>query len=82
MEYDDTNRGAIFINKKRTNDNQPHMRGEINVNGVDYWISAWTKTSKNGEKYQSLSVTLKDEGLARSAPAANANNVIDDNLPF
>lgn len=60
-EFDNTNRGAIFSNKKREKDSQPHMRGTLNVEGVEYWVSAWTSTAKSGERYQSLTVQRKDE---------------------
>lgn len=55
--YDNTNSGALFKNDKQGNDNWPDYRGQINVNGQDFWISAWLKTSKkDGTKYMSLAV--------------------------
>jgi uncharacterized protein (DUF736 family) len=58
-QYDNTNRGALFANKDRDNDNQPNATGSLNVDGKEYLLAAWTKTSKKGEKYQSLSVKPK-----------------------
>ena len=81
-QYDNTNTGALFANKDRASDNHPNARGTINVGGVEYWISAWTKTSKAGEKFQSLSVTPKEP---QQAPAPAAINQIDDfesDIPF
>jgi len=49
-EYDNTNSGALFKNDKQGNDNWPDYRGQINVNGEDFWISAWLKTSKKDGK--------------------------------
>ena len=45
MEYDNTNKGALFINDKKDKDNpedrKPDMTGKINVDGSDFFISAW-----------------------------------------
>ena len=58
-QYDDSNRGALFRNTKRENERQPEYNGSINVDGVDYWLSAWLKEGKNG-KFFSLSVKRKE----------------------
>lgn len=61
-EYDNTNSGALFKNDKQGNDNWPDYRGQINVNGEDFWISAWLKTSKkDGKKYMSLAIQANDK---------------------
>ena len=55
--YDNTNSGALFKNDKQGNENWPDYRGQINVDGQDFWISAWLKTSKkDGTKYMSLAI--------------------------
>lgn len=61
-DYDNTDRGALFKNDKEGgNPNRPDYKGSINVGGTDYWLSAWLKTDRNGKKFMSLSVKLKDE---------------------
>jgi hypothetical protein len=61
-DYDNTNSGALFKNDKQGNDNWPDYRGQINVNGEDFWISAWLKTSKkDGKKYMSLAIQPNDK---------------------
>ena len=80
MPYDNTNRGVLFANKDRQGD-QPNARGNINIDGVEYWLSAWTKTSKSGERYQSLSVKRKEERQA-AQPVADVPNEFDDEIPF
>ncbi len=67
-DYDNTNSGALFANADRKTDKHPNARGTLNVEGVEYWISAWTKVSKKGERYQSLSVQLKEGKTAKAAP--------------
>lgn len=85
-DYDDTNRGAIFVNDKKTQDNHPNMRGTLNVEGVEYWVSAWTKVSKNGAKYQSLALTRKEQQAApqpqRQAAPQQAPVNFDNDIPF
>jgi hypothetical protein len=53
------NSGALFKNDKKTEDKHPDYKGSIQVAGIDYWISAWLKTGKNG-KFLSLSVQPKN----------------------
>jgi uncharacterized protein (DUF736 family) len=79
MEYDNTNSGALFKNAKKQKDTQPDYRGSLNVEGTDYWISAWLKTSKKGEKFMSLAVTLQDE-QKQDKPKQEAPS-FDDDLP-
>lgn len=82
--YDNTNTGALFINDRRQNENQPNAKGSVNIDGVEYWVSAWTKTSKAGQKFQSLSFTRKEQAQAPQAQKAAppAFNDADDDLPF
>ena len=58
--YDNTNRGVLFKNERKEKDTQPNMKGSINVEGVEYWVSAWTKEGQNG-KFISLSLTPKEQ---------------------
>ncbi len=86
MKYDNTNSGALFKNEKQK-DTHPDYRGTINVNGVDFWISAWIKSSKAGQKYMSLSVQPKeakdDRRPERGAqPATAPAGGFDDEIPF
>lgn len=70
MSYDNTNTGILARNDKGDNPKRPDYRGSINVGGVDYWISGWIRTGREGtklagEKYMSLTVQPKDEQQAR-----------------
>lgn len=57
MEFDNTNRGALFKNDKEGNESRPDYKGKLNVEGKDLEIAAWLKTSKSGTKYMSLVVS-------------------------
>jgi hypothetical protein len=76
-DYDDTNRGALFKNKKKESDRDPDFTGQVNFDGTDYWASAWVNVSKAGDKYVSLSVKPKDDkSKAKSKDkAAQADDV-------
>ena len=71
--------GSLFPNKKKTSDSHPNATGELMLNGVIWEVAAWTKTDKNGGKWQSLSVKPKDERPARSSAP---QEVDDDSTPF
>ena len=78
MSYDNSNSGILTKNDKQGNENRPDYRGSINVNGVDYWLSAWIKTGRDGtklagQKYMSLSVQPKDASYAPAPAAAPAS---------
>lgn len=76
MNYDNTNSGILTKNDKQGKESRPDYKGSINIDGVDYWLSAWIKTGRDGtklagQKYMSLSVQPKDASYA-SAPAPTA----------
>lgn len=81
-EYDNTNRGVLFKNNKKESDNHPDYNGSIDVDGVEFWLSAWIKTSKQGSKFMSLSVKPKDQ--KKPAPDRGPGNINDlnDDIPF
>jgi len=49
------NTGSLFKNDKKEKPSQPNARGRAKIGGVEYFLDAWTKEDKNGNKYQSLS---------------------------
>lgn len=95
MAYDTTNTGILSKNDRKEKDTHPDHKGQINVNGVEYWLSAWIKTRNDGSgKFFSLSVTPKDAQpqqrqqtqrptAARQAPAKTGSGFEDmDDVPF
>lgn len=66
MNYDNTNSGALFKNDKQGNEKRPDYTGSINVNGQDFWLSAWVKKSQAGKSFMSLAVKEKE---AQQQPA-------------
>jgi hypothetical protein len=81
MSYDNTNSGILRANKNRQKDTHPTHQGSINVDGKEYWVSAWVNTGKegsklSGEKYFSMKLKPKDEPQKQgSAPSPHAGTV-------
>lgn len=77
------NSGTLGRNQKKTQDNHPDYSGQAEVDGVQYWISAWLKEGDNG-KFFSLSFKPKDQQKTSSArPAQNSRQQPDDDdTPF
>lgn len=79
MNFDNTNRGVLFPNDKKGNEKRPDFTGDLNVDGVEYRLSAWKKASKQGNNFLSISVQLKE---GQKIPAKNempANTLTEDN---
>jgi hypothetical protein len=71
--------GVLFKNDKREKDTHPHATGRCLIDGVEYWISAWTKEGANG-KFQSLAFKRKDEKPSEKPAAPDPFE--DDSMPF
>ena len=56
--------GSLFKNEKKEKDNHPNMTGSALIDGVEYWVSAWTKTGGKG-KWISLAFKAKDRQSSR-----------------
>lgn len=80
-EYDNTNRGQIWKNDKKETDKHPDFRGDINIEGKEYWLSAWKRKEGANPKAPalSLSVQLKDVDQKQPPPKPSVN---DDDIPF
>lgn len=59
--YDNNLRGALFENDRQEKDGDPHMRGQVEIDGVEYWVAGWWNKSKAKVEYLSLKFTAKDE---------------------
>lgn len=87
MNYDNSNRGALFKNEDKQADTHADYRGSLNVGGQEFWIDAWIKSSKAGKKYMSLSVKPKmareHKGGSGNPPARQPEPPeFDDSIPF
>jgi uncharacterized protein (DUF736 family) len=82
MEYDNNNRGSLFKNDRKDDAKFPDYKGSINVDGTDYWLSAWIKVSKDGNKFMSLSVKNKNADASLQPKKKVKQEEFDDSMPF
>ncbi len=83
MERD--NSGVLFKNDRKESDNHPDYRGGVTVNGVEYYLSAWIRTSKkDGGKFMSLALQQKSEAGNRAINQAKkvVEKEFNDDNPF
>ena len=95
-QYDNTNRGSIWKNDKKEKDTHPDFRGSLNVEGKEYWVSAWKRKEGANPKAPALSfsVQAKENTQAGGAsypspsqsggaePAQAPESFDDSDLPF
>ena len=75
------NSGVLFKNDKIENDRSPTYKGNITVDGKDYWLSAWIKEGKSG-KFMGLAVSPK-ETQAQQKPKPKGSGFDDfEDAPF
>ena len=85
MSYDNTNTGILTRNLECDESRkQPQYRGSMNVDGVEYWISAWVQEGKpgsklEGQKYFSMKYEPKQQ---QSAPSPKPQAAVDQDIPF
>ena len=78
------NTGSLFKNDRRETDSHPNAKGTALIDGVEYWMDAWTNETGYGTKYQSVKFKRKEQSSAppqRPQPAAFDTD-LDDDVPF
>ena len=56
-DYDDTNRGVLFYELEKKSEKAPDFTGTVNVNGKEWRLAGWERTSKNGKNFISIAVS-------------------------
>lgn len=73
------NSGVLFKNDKKESEKHPDYKGNLTVDGKDYWLSAWVKEGKGG-KFMGLALSPKDEAPLRVPPKQKFDDL--DSMPF
>lgn len=85
MTYDNTNRGAIWKNDKKETERHPDFNGSLNVDGVEYFVSAWKHKADDPPNRPALSFSVKrkDQQPSQQAqPGGGAPADDFDDVPF
>ncbi len=81
MEYDNTNRGSIWKNDRKETDNHPDFKGSLNVDGKEFWVSAWRRKPDANPNAPALSFSVQpkeqQQQVQQSAPAQ-----AEQDIPF
>jgi hypothetical protein len=89
MQYDNSNRGALWKNDRRDKETHPQLKGSTNVvcphcnKATDYWTSAWT--SSEGGKKPLVSISLQAKDGVVNVPAPKSPDVVEtfeDDIPW
>lgn len=89
--YSNTNRGSIWKNDRKEKDTHPDFKGSLNVDGVEYWVSAWKRKPDANPNAPALSFSVqpKDTQNASNPAAQKANDApaggfddFEDSIPF
>jgi hypothetical protein len=83
------NTGSIFANDKKVADTDPDGKGTAKIDGVEYWVSSWNNTAKDGRPYRKMSFKRKEakadhqnERPAVRKSSADMGREMDDEIPF
>lgn len=80
-DYDNNMRGVLFKNDRGRGENSPPYTGNCEIDGTEYWVSAWVKESKKGGKFFSLAFRAKDEPRQQRSNSRPRDD-FDPDIPF
>jgi hypothetical protein len=86
-DYDNNLTGVLFKNDKGDNEKRPDYKGSAEIEGVQYWVSAWIRDTAKG-KCLSMKYERKEQQAAAAQvakPVAKTENPYDkfsDDVPF
>jgi len=81
-DYDQTNRGSIWKNEKKEKDTHPDFTGSLNVDGVEYWVSAWKRKPDANPKAPALSFRVKLKDDSKPAGKPGKFDDLESDVPF
>ena len=92
MEYDNRNKGALFVNDRKEKETHPDYTGRIEVTEPGlYYLKGWKKQTKTGGTMLSLAIELQPDekqpdyfkgGSAPSQQTKAPSAPVADEAPF
>jgi hypothetical protein len=73
------NRGSLFKNEEKSNEEDRDYSGQLNVEGRLFWVSGYINTTKAGRKYLSLSIKPQSD---TAQPKKSRADDLGDSIPF
>jgi hypothetical protein len=83
-EYEKNMTGVLSKNDKAGNEKRPDYKGSAEIEGVQYWVSAWIRDGAKG-KFMSMKYDAKEVQAAKPAPkpvASAGYGDDDEDIPF
>lgn len=81
MKYEQRdNSGSLFKNTEKQSDKHPDYSGTAMIDGQEFFMDAWLKTSDSGRKWMSFSFKPKTKQQKPSKAPAKAP--ADDDVPW
>ena len=80
--YDNTNRGSIWKNDRKSTENHPDFTGTLNVGGTEYWVSAWKRKPDANPNAPALSFSVKMKEDRPQQSPQQTGAAPDDDIPF
>jgi hypothetical protein len=83
MPYDNSNRGAVWKNDRRSSEKHPHLTGTCDIDGTEYFVNIWKNDVSENPKKPILSLSFSKKQLkAPAEPQAKPLDVDFEDIPF
>lgn len=84
QQYDNNLSGVLFKNDKDGNEKRPDYKGSAEIEGVQYWVSAWIRDGAKG-KFMSMKYEAKEKQQSQQSQTpkpAPVDDFDDSSIPF
>lgn len=88
MAYDNTNRGSLWKNQDKEKETHPDFKGNLNVNGTEFWVSAWKRKEGANPNAPLLTFSIQEKEQRNMSPPPqqqqqpSTDESFDDDIPF
>ena len=79
--------GSLFVNDRKTKDNQPDLTGTMKMDGKTWRLAAWKSDKIEGMLSLKISEFQQQDGFDQAKAAVGSHNApglgaVDDDCPF